>query len=107
MDVLKYWQILAFTAGLIATGALGYSQIEANAEELVKVEKEAWIELRLLLASVDENEDSINQLVRSDDRIGAALTLEVSNLRHEIQRVAFEQDAKLNTILRLLEGTSR
>lgn len=90
--IRAWWPIIVVASGVIASAAVGQSQIGTNKDGIVKLEER-----------IDENGDMIIELQRRADRREGEVALEV-------QRIQIEQKAQgedLKEILDIVKGLNR
>ena len=121
--VLKYLPIGVIAAGVIATYATSQTQIRINSKDIAEHKTttaqalsgkvsdflyardmtEIKEDLLILAGDVETNEELVESVERSADKIEGQIELEVERLRNQITTSEREQNAKLETILLLLQ----
>jgi len=125
MEFLKFWPILAFLIPtLSASGGLLY-KVSDNEEKITEVQLlntkskeeiraevaakilDIWTRLREMGIDIKENEKSINDLLRGDDKLAAQLELQAAKLEARIAEAARATEDKLSAQDTVLEEQSR
>ena len=117
--LLRYSPLLLLLVSVVASATASQIQINQNSEDIASNEaaiskrvptflydidkRRLEAELIDVAEGVDGNEEVVQQLQRGTDQINGKIELEVERLRNLIRQSESGTNAKLETILRLLE----
>ena len=111
---MKYWPVLVLALSGIGGGVAVWQRIITNElqaqNHVISYQENSariWRMLRTLIAATDSNEDVSGDLEKRSTELQAALVLEVSKLRAEMEANGDLRQERLNQILRLLEANEK